>query len=416
MGTRHIHIKPKKNKKGKKMSNSKSYSCPICGNTDIKYIGHRNGKPYCRKCITFRGMEATGDYPLCDHGDFKLQYELTKDQKRISDQLVDNFRYGINSLVHAVCGSGKTEIIFDVIAYALRHRLRVGYTVPRRDVIKEIYERFKYVFKNNKVDVVYGGHTNTLEADLICLTTHQLFRYEKYFDLLIIDEIDAFPYNDNEVLEAFFKRAIKGCCIMLSATPSEKTLKEFHKKGSAYLELNTRFHGHPLPVPKVLVRKKFLKHIELYRKTRQFLSRSKQVFIFCPTIEICETTYDYLKYVLPNGDFVHSKREGRSEIIDAFRKKRISYLVTTAVLERGVTIKDVQVIVFNADHPLYDSHVLIQISGRVGRKRDAPEGEVIFICEEKTNHIKTAINEIEAANRDGLYKKDYKKDEERKNK
>lgn len=356
-------------------------------------------------------MEATGDYPLCDKADYSLQYELTKDQKRISDQLVDNFRYGINSLVHAVCGSGKTEIIFEVIAYALRHKLRVGYTVPRRDVIKEIYERFKIIFKDNKVDVVYGGHTKVLEADLICLTTHQLFRYNQYFDLLIIDEIDAFPYNDNEVLEAFFKRAIKGSCIMLSATPSEKTLKEFHRKGAACLELNTRFHGHPLPVPKVLVRKEFLKYWELYRRTKQFISRSKQVFIFCPTIAICEATHDFLKFILPNGDYVHSKREERSEVIEAFRKRKISYLVTTAVLERGVTIKDVQVIVFNADHPLYDSHTLIQISGRVGRKIDAPEGEVLFICEEKTNHIKTAINEIETANRNGLHKKDYKKNE-----
>ena len=381
-----------------------SYKCPICGNSDSRYVGIRKGKPYCRKCISFRGNEATGDYPLCDKAEYHLEYELTKDQQRLSDQLVDNFRYGISTLVHAVCGSGKTEIIFEVIAYALRNKLRVGYTVPRRDVIKEIYGRFKYVFKNNKVEVVYGGHTNILEADLICLTTHQLFRYEKYFDLLIIDEIDAFPYNDNEVLEAFFKRALKGCCIMLSATPSEKVLKQFHHKGFACLELNTRFHGHPLPVPAVIVRKKFLRYIELFRRIKQFNSRSKQVFIFCPTIDICESTFAYLKHILPNGDYVHSKREERSRIIDDFRKKKVSYLVTTAVLERGVTIRDVQVIVFMADHPLYDSHALIQIAGRAGRKKDAPEGEVLFICEEPTKDIKTAINEIEKANRDGLNK------------
>ena len=383
-----------------------NYKCPICGNTDSIYIGIRNNHPYCRKCITFRGQEATGDYPLCDKADFKLNYELTKEQKLMSDKLVDNFRHGMNTLVHAVCGSGKTEIIFDVITYALRYKMRVGYTVPRRDVIKEIYERFKCVFKNNRVDVVYGGHTNVIESDLICITTHQLFRYDHYFDLLIIDEIDAFPYNDNEVLEAFFKRSIKGHCIMLSATPSEKVLKEFHKQGSTYLELNTRYHGHPLPVPEVLIRKKFLKYVELYQRTKNILSRSKQLFIFCPTIKICESTYNYLKLLLPNGEYVHSKRENRSEIIDAFRNKKISYLVTTAVLERGVTIKDVQVIVFQADHAVYDSHALVQISGRVGRKSDAPEGNVYFICEEITKHIKTAVNDIKRSNEIGIYKKD----------
>ena len=40
------------------------YSCPICGNTDIHSIGFLNGKPYCRKCITFKGEEA---FPLAGH-------------------------------------------------------------------------------------------------------------------------------------------------------------------------------------------------------------------------------------------------------------------------------------------------------------------------------------------------------------
>ena len=75
-------------------------------------------------------------------------------------------------------------------------------------------------------------------------------------------------------------------------------------------------------------------------------------------------------------------------------------------MERGVTIKDVQVIVFQADHAVYDSHALVQISGRVGRKSDAPEGNVYFICEEITKHIKTAVNDIKRSNEIGIYKKD----------
>lgn len=380
------------------MENCNSFTCPICGNSGTRYIGIRNGMPYCRKCITFRGQEATDDYRLCDKADYELEYQLTKEQKVMSDQLVDNFRYGVNSLVHAVCGSGKTEIVFAVIAYALRNKKRVGFTVPRRDVIQELYQRFKNVFKNNNVQVVYGGHTSIIEADLICITTHQLFRYEKYFDLLIIDEIDAFPYHNNDVLEAFFKRAVKGNYIMLSATPSEKVLKEFSKKGMAKLNLNKRFHGHPLPVPEIYVRKSFLQYYELIKQTKDFISRSKQVFIFTPTIAICEKTYNLLKIFIKKGNFVHSKREERSEIIEDFRNKKYDYLVTTAVLERGVTIKDIQVIIFGADNPIYDSHALVQISGRVGRKKDAPTGKVSYICSEITTDMKKSIEEIKHAN------------------
>ena len=98
------------------------------------------------------------------------------------------------------------------------------------------------------------------------------------------------------------------------------------------------------------------------------------------------------------GTYVNSKRDDNQEIIDEFRLKKFKYLVTTAVLERGITVKDLQVIVFNADHPIYDDHSLIQIAGRAGRKKDTPEGEVIFIAKKETEHIRRAIESINAAN------------------
>ena len=382
----------------RKTSTQEKYQCPICGNLDPTYIGIRNNHPYCRRCISFRGLEASEDYQICDKADYFLNYELTKEQKILSDRLVDNYRHKINSLVKAVCGSGKTEIVFAVISYALKNKHRVGFTVPRRDVIAELYLRFKEVFKNNKVAVLYGGHTSIIEADLICLTTHQLFRYDQYFDLLIIDEIDAFPYHDNEVLEAFFQRAVKGTYIMLSATPSEKVLKKFQKKGMALLELNKRFHGYPLPVPEVIIRKSFLQYFELIKQLKDFVSRSKPVFIFCPTIDMCEETFSFINKFISGGNYVHSKKSDRSEVIEDFRKGKYKFLVTTAVLERGVTIKGLQVIIFHADNVIYDSHALIQISGRVGRKKESPTGKVIYICGEITPEINKSIKEIKHAN------------------
>ena len=73
---------------------------------------------------------------------------------------------------------------------------------------------------------------------------------------------------------------------------------------------------------------------------------------------------------------------------------------TTAVLERGVTVKNLQVIVFNSSHALYTSQALVQISGRVGRKKDYPNGEVIFIASKKTKEMEECLNEIKKANED----------------
>ena len=85
------------------------FVCPICGNTDIHSIGYINGKPYCRKCLTFRGKEA--DEPILEpkNADFTLTYRLSKEQKELAKRLVNNYKNGINSLVKAVCGSPKTQ-------------------------------------------------------------------------------------------------------------------------------------------------------------------------------------------------------------------------------------------------------------------------------------------------------------------
>ena len=352
------------------MDNQNTYSCPICGNTDIRFIGHLNGKPYCRKCIIFKGQEASGKYIQSDAAEYTLHYELSDDQKRLSKQLVNNYIHGIDTLVHAVCGSGKTEIVLNSIKYAISHKQRVGFAVPRRDVARELYMRFKSIFTNNKVCAVYGGHTNVLEADLVCITTHQLFRYKDYFDLLILDEVDAFPFKGDELLNTLFKRAVKGHFIMMSATPPDEVIAEFKKPKKDILRLDTRFHGHPLPVPVIKQHIGILKYYQLAQDLRRFSMQNKPVFIFTPTIEMCEKVHSVLRFLFKDVRFVHSKCPDREQIIDDFRKRKFNLLVTTAVLERGVTVKDLQVIVFNADHVLYTSAALIQIAGRAGRKKE----------------------------------------------
>ena len=376
-----------------------SFVCSACGNNNPKYIGIRKGKPYCRKCITFRGQEASNEYIQNDNVEYTLQYNLTEDQKRLSSQLVKNFIGGIDSLVHAVCGSGKTEIVLEVIKYAISHNMRVGFAIPRRDVVKELHQRFKTIFVNNKVEVVYGGHTSTLEADLICITTHQLFRYKDYFDLLILDEVDAFPFNGDELLNVFFKNAVRGHFIMMSATPPEAVINEFKKPNHQILRLDTRFHGHPLPVPVIKRHFGIMKYYQLTQDLRRFSMQNKPVFIFTPTIEMCEKVHSVLRFLFKDVRYVHSKCSDREQIIDDFRKRKFNLLVTTAVLERGVTVKDLQVIIFNADHVLYTSAALIQIAGRAGRKKECPTGEVIFIGSKTTKEMETAISEINRANK-----------------
>jgi competence protein ComFA len=330
---------------------------------------------------------------------FKLNYSLSKEQSNLSNQLVANYRNKIDTLVNAVCGAGKTELVYAVIAECLSQGKNVAFAVPRRDVVIELFHRISDVFSKNSVTSVYGSHSDKLEADIVVLTTHQLYRYNNYFDLIILDEIDAFPFKDNPLLSSMFFRAVKGTIIMMSATPSLDVLKYFKKGNRAILELNTRFHRHPLPVPVVVRKIGIFKFPVLVKTLKEFISQNKKTFVFAPTISKCENLAKFLKIFVKNGTFVHSKCKDRANKISDFKNGKYDYMVTTAVLERGVTFKDLQVIIYDADNELYNSHTLIQIAGRVGRKIDAPEGKVFFLVNKTTAEIQKAIATIRSKNR-----------------
>lgn len=293
-----------------------------------------------------------------------------------------------------MCGAGKTELVFKVITYALKNHLKVGFAIPRKDVVIELARRFQEIFKDNVVTSLYGGNTKLLVGDIIVLTTHQLYRYDHYFDLLILDEIDAFPYRDNQVLEALFKRSVKGNYILMSATPSSETLIEFEGEKKLLLTLFQRYHGGKIPLPEVLIAPFFLMHLTLINEMKKILKENKPLLIFVPTIERAESLYQYLKHLFKKGERVHSKSLKRNEIIEDFRNLKYDYLVTTSILERGVTLANLQVIIFEADSSIYNAPSLIQISGRVGRKADFPNGKVLFLASKKNKEITLALNEI----------------------
>ena len=376
-----------------------NFVCSRCGNSDPKYIGYLNGKPYCRFCISMRGKNAPKKFPGRGAVVINLGYPLSKEQKNLSEQIVENYQNNIDTLINAVCGAGKTELVYGVIAHCLSLGKVVAFAVPRRDVVIELSQRIHMVFPHNSVVSVYGGHTDKLVADIVVLTTHQLYRYEKYFDLIILDEIDAFPFKDNKLLNSMFFRAKKGNIIMMSATPSKDIIDYFSQGNRKILELNTRFHRHPLPVPETVILFGVFKIPYLIKTMRKMISEGKKVFVFAPTISRCESLFKITKIFVKNGTFVHSKCKDRAQKISKFKKGEYDYLVTTAVLERGVTFKNLQVIIYNADSEIYNSQTLIQIAGRVGRKIDAPKGQVLFLVNKRTPEIEDAISTIRNKNR-----------------
>jgi competence protein ComFA len=197
----------------------------------------KNSQPYCRACIQFQCDRWLPQKREKKAVQIQLGYALTVEQQTISDGLILCYRKQQSAMVDAVTGSGKTEIVFGLIQIALAEGKRIGFVIPRRDVVQEMVPRFQHVFPSLTITSVFGGHHDQLEADLIILTTHQIYRYEQYFDVLIFDEVDAFPYAGNPVLIAMVQRACQGMIVYLSATFEKQQLIEFKKQGGKVFHL-----------------------------------------------------------------------------------------------------------------------------------------------------------------------------------
>ncbi len=377
----------------------KDFICPRCGNRDPRYIGYRKGVPYCRACIGFHGRKANDAFSVNQKIRLELKYPLSEKQKEISDGVLYSLSSGKNVLIHAVTGAGKTELVYHAMESVLRKGGHVGFATPRKDVVIDLLPRIQESFPKAKTIAVYGEHSSILEADIIVLTTHQLYRYESFFDLLVLDEIDAFPYRGNTVLNSFFRKSIKGNYILLSATPSKEDIEKVKKDNGVVLSLYERYHHAPLPEPKIRQVTWLTSYYYVYKLLKAFHEDDKPVFLFAPTISIGHRLYTFLKISFPLGSFVSSEEEGRRLDIEKFKNGDLKYLVTTSILERGVTVKNLQVIVFDADHELYNSAALVQIAGRVGRKIDAKTGDVYFLGQSVTEEMKKAKEEIHEYNR-----------------
>ena len=96
---------------------------------------------------------------------------------------------------------------------------------PRRDLVTELAPRLQAALPEIEMAALHGQlRERYTDAPLVIATTHQALRLFAAFDLVILDEVDAFPYADNPVLELAVLRAVRpgGKLIYLTATPSAR--------------------------------------------------------------------------------------------------------------------------------------------------------------------------------------------------
>lgn len=405
--------------------------CCRCGNKDkylfARFPCARCGEEclYCRHCIMMGRVSMctpliswTGPVPSGQSKGPQLIWEgtLSEGQQTASKRVVQAVNENKECLVWAVCGAGKTEVLFEGIDAALAVGKRVCLATPRTDVVLELTPRFRKVFPHIKIASLYGGsedrHLNTM---LTITTTHQLLRFYQAFDTVILDEVDAFPYSVDESLQYAVRKARKrtSSLIYLTATPNEKWQTECRQGKRDFVTIPARYHRHPLPVPvfqwcgnweKVLKKEQIPFIICQWIKKR--IDSKKQCLLFIPKIEKMEKILPLIRKFHPKIEAVHAEDPDRKEKVLSMRNKEIPLLLTTTILERGVTFPNIDVAVLGSEDRIFTESALVQIAGRVGRSAQAPSGDITFFHYGKTDAMIRAREQIikmnEEARKKGL--------------
>ena len=371
--------------------------CACCGNSDPRFFFNDHGQWYCRKCVGFSRADvgvkckpAVLSTPNWN-GSVHLDFALTEAQKAASDALLGHVSSGRSALCFAAAGAGKTEIVFASIDWFLKRHKKVCFAISRRQVVLEICERLKKAFPGLKVIAVCQDHTEITDGDLICCTTHQLYRYPGCFDLLVIDELDAFPFAGNEVLEHIADNACRGVKLLLSATPDEKLMSEIAAGRLEMVTLFKRPHGHPIPVPEQHRMPKMAQYLFLFHLLKRF--EGKQVLVFVPR----KRDGRFLSKLI-HVPCIDSGTADKDGLMDRFRANEFPVLISTTLLERGITVPGVQVIVVKADHAVFTTASLVQIFGRAGRSFKDPEGECVCLSSSKSQSITECVNILRKMN------------------
>lgn len=390
--------------------------CIRCGQSDFYPLEDQYF--YCVSCINLgRISSLDGAQVIVEQDDFatsSLSYltdsiNLTKQQNTVSQALIQSFKKYEDHLVWAVTGAGKTEMLFPLIDFGLRTGKRIAIVSPRIDVILELKPRLKKAFAKIDLLTLYSHGDSYRLTNLTLMTSHQLLKFIDAFDLIIVDEVDSFPLNNNLGLTYGIEKARKqkSSIIYLTATPTVDLKKRVNAGDLSVSFLPIRFHQKRLPVPTIKYIDNWKKRLnqqklpkKLLQQIRKFSQSNQRFLLFVPRIEDAIKIHQVLQSenLKIRGEFVYASDESRQEKITKMRNHEIDYLITTTILERGVNLPEIDVLILGADHQIFTENALVQIAGRVGRDTARPDGLVEFYCQSKTETIVKAIEQIQSMN------------------
>ncbi|PKL10716.1 MAG: DNA helicase RecG [Spirochaetae bacterium HGW-Spirochaetae-4] len=319
-----------------------------------------------------------------------LPFSLTKDQGTVLDEICAELMdtNSMNRLLQGDVGSGKTLVAWISALQVIEGGEQVAFMAPTELLARQHAEKAaewleplgirlafltgSVVGKSRKLllEALSAGHID------IIIGTHALFSPEVTFSKLryiIIDEQHRFGVVQRVSL---LQKGRAPDVLMMTATPIPRTLALTVFGDLNISTIRTMPEGR-LPVTTYLVANESRER--MYAAVGVEFSRGHQAYFVYPRIDDrgesslrdVETMFQLLTTTMYPGvpaALIHSRlpEEEKVSILTRFRKKELSYLVSTSVVEVGIDIPNATCMVIEHAER-FGLSALHQLRGRVGR-------------------------------------------------
>lgn len=348
-----------------------------------------------------------------------LSFELTKDQRRASDDIVNDLysEKRMNRLLLGDVGSGKTIVAVTGIYYNFLSGYQSAMLVPTEILATQHFFNITNMFKqfNIRVELLKGGMSKKERSKILedlksgdidlLIGTHAVLENDvefKNLGLVITDEQHRFGVNQRST---FQNKGVMCDVLYMSATPIPRTYALTIYGDMDISMIKTKPAG----------RKEIKTSLVTFKDMKKVLEdmlieikESHQVYIVCPMIDTDDesnlTDVISLKKKIDtayNGKVpvgvLHGKLKSneKEKIMEDFKEGKTRILISTTVIEVGVDVPNAtMMVIFNAER--FGLATIHQLRGRIGR--NSLESKCIMISDKKTKRLEVLVEST-----DGFY-------------
>ncbi len=349
-----------------------------------------------------------------------LPYKLTGAQKRVIDEICENFgsKTPMNRLVQGDVGSGKTVVAAAGMYVAAKNGYQSAIMAPTEILATQHFNTFFELFKNSDIRcVLLTSSTKNKKIiyeeikggkyDVIIGTNAIIQKSLEYKNLgfVVADEQHRFGVSQRARLTA---KGENPNTLIMTATPIPRTLSLI-LYGDLDVSIIDELPPGRKPVKTYAVSEDMRKRI--YAFLDKHIKNGSQAYVVCPLIEESEKSdlanaediYKRLKMIFPqlSVGLIHGrmKTAEKEQVMQDFVENRIQILVSTTVIEVGVNVPNSNIMVIeNAER--FGLSTLHQLRGRVGRGQE--EAFCIMFPKSSSDVTKKRMETLCSSN-DGFY-------------